>query len=175
MTPLTKKYGLNVVNCAAAVAEAKKAGRFVNVMRPSKWGNPFMIGPDGTRTEVLKKYREYVLTTPALIAALPELRGMMLGCACLPLPCHVEILIELANAKPFSVMVPVTRADELSAALCHTKFATTVSSICRCGKEFHVGHQDGEPMLLHEMPYCKEFERMDLVPFLRWNRGATEN
>ncbi len=28
----------------------------VFIGRPSKWGNPFIIGKDGTREEVLEKY-----------------------------------------------------------------------------------------------------------------------
>ena len=44
----------------------------VYVGRPSKWGNPFVIGRDGTRDEVIAKYRAWILRQPSLIAALPE-------------------------------------------------------------------------------------------------------
>jgi hypothetical protein len=69
----------------------------------SKWANPFLIDTprrprDGSRAEVIAKYREYVLATPELRAALPELRGKVLGCWCTPLACHGEVLAELANA-----------------------------------------------------------------------------
>lgn len=63
-----------------------------------KWGNPFMIGKDGTRSEVIRKYREWIVTQPDLMAALPELRGRVLGCWCgSGKACHGEVLAELAN------------------------------------------------------------------------------
>lgn len=67
----------------------------------SKWHNPFEIGKDGTRKEVIAKYKEYVLNNPELMAALPELEGLILGCWCHPLPCHGDVLVKLLNAtKP---------------------------------------------------------------------------
>lgn len=41
----------------------------------TKWANPWRPGRDGTRAEVLTRYREYVRASPQLRAALPELRG----------------------------------------------------------------------------------------------------
>ena len=67
----------------------------VYVGRPSKWGNPFVIGRDGSRDEVIAKYRAWIVRQPALMAALHELRGKNLVCA--PERCHAEALIELAN------------------------------------------------------------------------------
>ena len=64
----------------------------------SPLANPFRPGPHGSRGEVMAKYREYLLGRPDLLALLPGLRGRRLGCWCAPLPCHAEILAELANA-----------------------------------------------------------------------------
>lgn len=69
----------------------------VYIGRPSKWGNPYRIGKDGTRDEVIAKYRQHILSTPTLLAALPELRGRRLGCWCWPLPCHGDVLVELSE------------------------------------------------------------------------------
>lgn len=66
--------------------------------RPSKWGNPFKIGPDGTREEVVDRYRYWIEDQPHLLAALPELKGRRLVCFCAPLPCHGDVLAELADA-----------------------------------------------------------------------------
>lgn len=66
------------------------------VGRPSKWGNPFVIGRDGSRAEVIEKYRYYLMLSP-LVMDLGELRGRDLGCFCAPLPCHADVLCELAN------------------------------------------------------------------------------
>ncbi len=70
----------------------------VHIGRPSKWGNPFYIGKDGTREEVIEKYRVWIKTRPKLMAALPELLGKTLGCWCHPKPCHGDVLVELCKA-----------------------------------------------------------------------------
>lgn len=71
----------------------------VYIGRPSRWGNPFKIGPDGTRSQVISKYRQWVMKTkPFTVDDLRELRGKRLGCYCKPQPCHGDVLAELANA-----------------------------------------------------------------------------
>lgn len=81
----------------------------VYVGRPSKWGNPFTIGRDGTRKEVIEKYKRYIenellyqdtyamSNSPKDILDIAELKGKCLVCWCAPLPCHADILLELAN------------------------------------------------------------------------------
>ena len=69
----------------------------VYIGRPSKWGNPFVIGKDGTREQVVTKYREWIISQLTLIEALPELRGKVLGCWCAPRMCHGDVLAELAD------------------------------------------------------------------------------
>ncbi len=69
----------------------------------SKWANPFPIDRPGkpghgNREEVIAKYRAYLSERPALLNALPELRGKVLGCWCKPLACHGDVLAELADA-----------------------------------------------------------------------------
>ena len=67
--------------------------------RASVWGNPFIIGKDGTRPEVMEKYRAWLLANPTLLGRLPELKGKVLGCWCAPEACHGDILSELANVS----------------------------------------------------------------------------
>ena len=81
------------------VVHCKRAKHDVYIGRPSKWGNPFEIGKDGDRETVICKYREWVVTQPRLMAALPELRGKVLGCWCAPQACHGDVLVSLANAR----------------------------------------------------------------------------
>jgi len=69
----------------------------IYVGRPSVWGNPFVIGPDGTRTEVIAKYEEYIRSRPDLMAQVKELKGKVLACYCAPLPCHGDVLAKLAE------------------------------------------------------------------------------
>lgn len=79
------------------VVHCKRDPYDVSIARPSKWGNPFKIGRDGTRSEVIAKYEAWLHTQPDLLAALPELRGKVLGCWCSPLPCHGDVLARLAE------------------------------------------------------------------------------
>lgn len=70
----------------------------VYVGRPTKFGNPFLVGVDGTRDDVIQKYEEWVLQQPELIKAIKlELRGKPLICWCAPKRCHAEILMCIAN------------------------------------------------------------------------------
>jgi len=79
------------------VVHCKQEAYDVYIGRPSKWGNPFAIGKDSTREQVIAKYRHWLISQTALIAALPELKGKTLGCWCAPQACHGDVLAELAN------------------------------------------------------------------------------
>jgi hypothetical protein len=71
----------------------------VYIGRGSKWGNPYKIGVDGTRSEVIEKYRNYILDNQELLNDLPELKGKTLGCWCYPKRCHGEVLLELIEQQ----------------------------------------------------------------------------
>lgn len=71
-------------------------------LKGSKWANPFKIGIDGDRWEVITKHRTWVQQQPKLMAALPELRGKILVCWCRPDGCHCDVLAELADAPDVS-------------------------------------------------------------------------
>jgi hypothetical protein len=80
------------------VVHCKKEPYQVYIGRPSKWGNPFQTGKDGTREEVIKKYKAWILEQLDLLKAIvPELKGKILGCWCHPKPCHGDILAMLAD------------------------------------------------------------------------------
>ncbi len=79
------------------VVHCKKNLYDVYIGRGSKWGNPFTIGEDGDRTEVIKKYKKWFKKQPELISALPELTGKVLGCWCAPKSCHGDFLVKLSN------------------------------------------------------------------------------
>ena len=70
----------------------------VYIGRPSLWGNPFIIGKDGSRDEVIEKYRVWIYNQPDLIKkSKMQLKGKNLVCFCSPLPCHGHILRDIAN------------------------------------------------------------------------------
>jgi hypothetical protein len=79
------------------VVHCKRSSFDVYVGRPGKWGNPFVIGTDGSRAQVIEAYRGWILKQPDLMRDLAELRGKTLGCHCAPLPCHGDMLAEMAN------------------------------------------------------------------------------
>lgn len=68
----------------------------VYIGRPSKWGNPFVIGKDGNRQEVVRKYEEWLLNNK-LMNDVHELQGKNLVCWCAPLACHGDVLLKYAN------------------------------------------------------------------------------
>jgi len=67
----------------------------VYIGRGSRWGNPFKIGVDGTREDVIEKYRVWILSQPPLLNEISVLRGKVLGCWCKPKACHGDVLVEL--------------------------------------------------------------------------------
>ena len=71
----------------------------VYVGRLSKWGNPFFVRASGTREQVIEMYREHIAEMmEAHPGDVEELRGKDLVCWCAPLPCHADVLLELANS-----------------------------------------------------------------------------
>ena len=72
----------------------------VYVGRPSIWGNPYAIGKDGSRTEVIAKYEAWLLANERLMARLHELTGKDLVCWCAPARCHADVLMHFANPPP---------------------------------------------------------------------------
>lgn len=80
-----------------SVVHCKRDKYDVYIGRPSKWGNPFAIGRDGDREEVLKKYEEWIKNQPELLKALPELKDKILGCWCKPQACHGDVLARLCD------------------------------------------------------------------------------
>jgi hypothetical protein len=80
------------------VVHCKKEPYDIYIGRPSKWGNPFVIGEDGDRKAVLIRYKAWLQTQPELIAdAKRVLKGKILGCWCSPKACHGDILLRIAN------------------------------------------------------------------------------
>ena len=88
----------------------------VVVSRPSKWGNPFIVGKDGTQAECVNLYTLMLggdfsaAHSPTLLDQanafsyvaknLKGLRGKNVACWCKPgSACHGDVLLKLANAR----------------------------------------------------------------------------
>lgn len=79
----------------------------VYIGRPSPLGNPFILGRDGGRAEVIARYRTWlqeqlavgpgnpVHTALQRLLAAAERRPLRLVCWCAPLPCHGDVIAEL--------------------------------------------------------------------------------
>ena len=78
----------------------------VRIMRPSPYGNPYVVGSFAygrklARGEAITVYRMWLnnklLREPDF---LEPLRGKLLVCACEPMPCHGEVILEWLDAHP---------------------------------------------------------------------------
>lgn len=71
--------------------------------RPSLSGNPYRIGKDGTREDVIAKYRAYfnfmIKTSAQFREDIENLRGKRLGCYCRPLSCHGDVIVEYLEGE----------------------------------------------------------------------------
>lgn len=67
----------------------------------SNFCNPYKVGKDGTRIEVIEKYKKYIIdklnNDDVLKNMLIEMKGKNLGCWCHPEQCHGDVLLELIN------------------------------------------------------------------------------
>lgn len=67
----------------------------VYIGRGSPYGNPFVIGRDGDRAEVIRRFECEVLPSLDVTA----LRGQDVVCFCAPLPCHGDAIVSKANGE----------------------------------------------------------------------------
>jgi hypothetical protein len=83
----------------------KYSGVGVYVGRPSALGNPFVIGKDGDRAEVIEKYRQWLRReyrrngkAKVMLVALSKCYkrgdGITLICSCAPQACHADVIAE---------------------------------------------------------------------------------
>lgn len=70
----------------------------VYVGRGTAWGNPYRVGYGVTREDAIQRFRAYA---ERMIRLTPDwlepLRGKSLVCHCAPLPCHADVLREIAG------------------------------------------------------------------------------
>lgn len=82
----------------------------IRIDRKGPYGNPFVIGVDGDRDEVVAKFSTWVHTSPCARSLwvrqhVHELRGKRLGCWCYPLNCHGHVLAALADADFININI----------------------------------------------------------------------
>ena len=73
----------------------------VHIDRRSRWGNIHVIGRDGTRAQVIARYRadlwRRIRAGEIALENLADLRTKTLLCWCRPLPCHGDVLARAAE------------------------------------------------------------------------------
>ena len=73
----------------------------IYIGRGSKWGNPFVIGKDGTREEVIQQYRSLlwagIENGSVTLTELMALHNKDLVCFCAPKACHGDVLVKASN------------------------------------------------------------------------------
>jgi hypothetical protein len=73
----------------------------VYIGRPSLFGNPFKIGRDRDRDQVIKKFKDYFYRRLEVDSTFKRgvlnLKGCRLGCYCKPDACHGDIIAEYLN------------------------------------------------------------------------------
>lgn len=72
----------------------------IYIGRGSAWGNPFVMGKDGDRNQVIAAHKEWLWQQieqgQVSLEALAALKGKDLVCFCAPLPCHGDTLEKAA-------------------------------------------------------------------------------
>ena len=72
----------------------------VYIGRPSEWGNPFLIGRDGSREAVVAKFAHMIDHDEAKKEEIRrELKGKILACYCAPDLCHGDVLHDVSEGK----------------------------------------------------------------------------
>lgn len=89
--------------------------RSVDVGRPGVYGNPFRIGPDGDRDEVLLKYWEWFYAPEQKafrLEARKVLKDQVLVCWCKPKRCHGDIIAGYCDATTINQCPECGRREE---------------------------------------------------------------
>ena len=68
----------------------------VDIMRGSRWGNPFILHIDGTREEIVQLFEEYAIWRLSIQPEwLDSLVGKNVVCCCTPQKCHGDVLVKI--------------------------------------------------------------------------------
>lgn len=97
----------------------------VKVDRTTKWGNPFVMGEDGTREECIRRFTRMMsgkwctqcsvsvadqrAYRKRALAHIGELKGRNLACWCAGEPCHASVLLKIAAKNTVPELVSARR------------------------------------------------------------------
>ena len=85
------------------VVNRRKSSFDIYIGRGSPLGNPYRIGFDGSRDEVIRKYAyDFPLryrTEPEFREAVLSCEGKRLGCYCKPEACHGDVIVAFLSLR----------------------------------------------------------------------------
>jgi len=86
----------------------------VLIDRTTMWGNPFKIGPDGSRSDVIEKFRQWLIgddyktfkqkERKLIIDNMSKLHQCVLGCWCKPKACHGDVYKEILEERKSGIL-----------------------------------------------------------------------
>lgn len=96
------------------VVHCQKQTYDILIDRTTMWGNPFHIGKDGNRSDVMNKFflwitgRDYKnfkqKERQLILDNMDELRNKVLACWCKPMACHGDIYKEILEDKIHGIL-----------------------------------------------------------------------
>lgn len=103
MVARQNRAGERRVSCQVVNIRTHKSTEVRYIGRGSIFGNPFKLGEDGTRDEVIEKYKFYFYDRLSWDSYFKDrvesLRGCVIGCFCKPQACHGDIIKEYLDGS----------------------------------------------------------------------------
>lgn len=103
---LDKKIPIRKINLKITKVSNKDLGdRYdIYIGRGTLWGNPYQMGKEGTRDEVIAKFaydfeRRFLKLPDQFDVNIEKLRGKTLGCHCKPAACHGDVIASYLNSQ----------------------------------------------------------------------------
>ena len=100
------KLLMDVRKNIVAVASIKESVSGAYIGRGSIYGNPYIIGTDGAREDVIRKYHKYfhirIKHDQRFREFIEDLRGRFIICHCFPLACHGDIIARYLHTTYFN-------------------------------------------------------------------------
>ncbi|UQS15360.1 DUF4326 domain-containing protein [Pseudomonas sp. HS6] len=101
-----KKIPTRVINLRITKVSNKDMGDSYDVYigRGTLWGNPYQMGKEGTRDEVIAKFaydfdKRFLKLPEKFDENIEKLRGKTLGCHCKPAACHGDVIANYLNSQ----------------------------------------------------------------------------
>lgn len=101
-----KQIPTRVINLKITKVSNKDTGDSYDIYigRGTLWGNPYQMGKEGTRDEVIAKFaydfdKRFLKFPEQFDENIEKLRGKTLGCHCKPAACHGDVIANYLNSQ----------------------------------------------------------------------------